>query len=209
MDNEVRTFTGKDPFWIDEKGLNVPYSRTTKLERLKERSSAKLLKDALALQTKLSEFKDRIRETCDKVYREALEEIGGEAGKGNFTWFNFDRSIKIEVNINERIDFDDVKISEAKKRLDEFLDDNLSAADAFIKNLVLDAFHTVKGKLDTKKVMSLLRYRSKIKAPKFREALDLIDASIERPSSKTYFRVWYKVDDGEYKAVDLNFASVK
>ena len=78
----------------------------------------------------------------------------------------------------------------------------------FVKDLVTDAFSTSKGKLDAKKVMSLLKYRNKIKDYQFQEALNLIETSIRKPDSKTYFRVWERREDGSYGIVDLNFSSL-
>ena len=77
-----------------------------------------------------------------------------------------------------------------------------------IVQLITDAFNKTKGQLDANKVLSLLRYRSKFKATKFQEALDLLEKSIRRPDSKTYFRVSYRKENGEYQVIDLNFSSI-
>ena len=78
----------------------------------------------------------------------------------------------------------------------------------FIKQMITDAFSTTKGKLDAKKVMSLLRYKSKVKTPLFLEAMDHLENSIRRPDSKQYFRVFGKLEDGSYQLIDLNFSSI-
>ena len=56
--------------------------------------------------------------------------------------------------------------------------------------------------------MSLLKYRSKITAPLFQEALTLLEGSIRTPDSKTYFRIWERKEDGGYVLIDLNFSSI-
>lgn len=195
--------------WKDEKGLEIPYNRTTKSERLMEVQSLKILKQALKINTDLLAFKEYIKDTCQKVYETFMEEKNNDkASKGNFTWFNFNRTIKIEVSINERIEFDDMSIKACKDKLNDFLTNNVESKDEFIKQMVLDAFETSRGKLDAKKVMSLLRYRSKIKAEEFQEALNLLESAIRRPESKTYFRVWLLGADGKYENVELNFSSL-
>ena len=198
-----------DQYWTDEKGIKSPYSRTTKAERLMENQSYQLAKEALKINQDLSKFKNNVKEVCQEVYDTFMAEKNNTAPtKGNFTWFNFDRTIKVEVSINERIEFDDLTIIACKDKLNEFLKENVESKDTIIKEMVLDAFETSRGKLDAKKVMSLLRYRSKIKAPIFQEALNLLEQAIRRPESKTYFRVSTRNDAGQYEVIDLNFSSI-
>lgn len=197
-----------EQFWTDETGTQIPYARTTKSERFNEIASAGIAKAATSLNADLIAFKEKMKTTCEKVYSLYMLEKGNEKkGKGNFNWFNFDRSIKIEVSINDRIEFDDLGITACKDKLDEFLGGNVESKDAAVKALIMDAFNNTKGKLDSKKVMNLLRYRSKIKNQLFQEALKLLESSIRKPDSKTYFRVWVKDESGQYKNIDLNLSS--
>ena len=199
----------KDEKWINESGDSVPVKYISAGERLKEKNAAALLKDARAVSEKLLAFKQRMAELCDEVYNKMAEEFKmKENSKGNYTWFNFDRSIKIEVSISERIDFDDIAIKACKEKLDEFLGSNLTTKQEFVKELVADAFSTSRGKLDAKKVMSLLKYRNKINDAIFQDALNLLEGSIRRPDSKRYFRIWERADDGSYELIDLNFSSI-
>lgn len=204
------TQKSKDKLWKDPKGMEIPYSRTTKSERLMEHRSAKLLKDAIGVHDKLAAFKVEIRTICQEVYDTFMQEHGQDQKdyKGNFTWYNFDRSIKIEVSINDRITFDELGIIACKEKLWEFLDSELESKDEFIKKLVMDAFETSRGKLDVKKVTGLLRYKSKINKPRFQEAMKLLEDSIQRTSSRTYFRIWAKDESGQYQNIDLNLSSI-
>lgn len=200
----------KDKEWINESGKLVPMAYISPGNRLKERSAGSILKDAKRINDQLSEFKTKIQKLCDEVYEKMIEEFKAKKDtKGNFTWFNFDRSTKIDVSVSERITFDDLTINACKQKLDEFLDQNLDSKQEFVKQMVTDAFSTSKGKLDSKKVMSLLKYRKQIKAPLFQEALDLMEDSIRKPDSKVYFRIWERDTSGEYHLIDLNFSSIK
>ena len=176
-----------------------------------EKSANKLFNSALKLHDSLKSFKEELEAICMEVYEQFLadkdiDKVG--KGKGNFTWFNFDRSIKIEVSISERITFDDLGINECKSLLNEFLDENLDSKIEVLKDMVNDAFNTSRGNLDAKKVMNLLRYEGKIKHEKFQRAMEFLKESIRRPSSKTYFRIWAKDSSGEYHNIDLNFSSI-
>lgn len=199
----------KDEVWTNESGQQVPLKYISPGTRLRERSAASILKEAQFINKRLVAFKMHVSDLCQDVFILAMQEYKvKENHKGNFTWYNFDRSIKIEVNVNERIEFDDLLISACKAKLDEFLSDNLDSDTEFVKELVMDAFSTSKGKLDSNKVLSLNRYRTKIENPLFQEALDLLGDSIRRPDSKTYFRVSTLEADNSYTLIDLNFSSI-
>ena len=199
----------KDKSWTDESGAAVPVEYVTAGNRLKERSAAQLVKGAKAVNKSLQEFKDLMERLCGEVYKKAMEEYKAKTdGKGNFTWFNFDRSVKIEVSISERIDFDDLAIKAAKEKLDAFLNENLDSKMEFLKDMVVDVFSTSKGKIDSKKVMQLMKYRSKIHHPLFQEAINILSDGIRKPESKTYFRIWERADDGSYQLIELNFSAL-
>ncbi len=196
-------------FWTDEAGTLIPYNRTTKIERLMEISSAKLLREAKKINQALASYKDMIREESLSLFEAFMQEKEvKKQHKGNFTWHNFDRSIKIEVSVSERITFDDLTITAAREKLDEFLEANINGKVDFVKELVNDAFKTSRGQLDSKKVMSLMKYRSKIKDESFLSALNLIEESIRRPESKVYYKISERDDAGQYQNVELNLSNI-
>lgn len=206
----IKKQTEKDAAWVDNKGISVPYSRVTGTERLKEKQAYKIATEASKINTSLKQFRDLIETASQDIYERILKENNAEVKdrKGNFTWFNFDRSIKIEVAISERVTFKTPEIDLAKEKLDAFITANLNGVDALIQELVNDAFQNTKGALDAKKVLSLLKYRTKIKAQDFQDALDLIEKSIERSHSRKYCRVWVMAANGEYENIELNFSSI-
>lgn len=196
--------------WTDETGRQVPMIYLTPAIKLRERNAAKILAGAIRINKELAAYKEYVNKLCNEVYEKVLEELkaSGKNPNKSYTWYNFDRSVKIEVSMSERIDFDDITILACKQKLDAFLDENIDSKMEFVKELVTDAFSTSRGKIDSKKVMSLMKYRTKIKHPLFLEAMDLLTESIRRPDSKTYFRVWNRNEKGEYQSIDLNFSSI-
>lgn len=195
--------------WKDESGVTIPYNRTTKTERLFERSAGRILKEAKAVNARLVKLKALIAELTKAAYIAFMTEKDVKPGKGNFTMYNFDRSIKVEVNVNEPIVFDDLGIAAAKEKFDEFLDANVSTTNNYVKQLVTGAFETTRsGKLDTKKIMDLIRYKTKINIPTFTDAVKLLEESIRHPYTKTYYKVYERQEDGSYQHVELNFASL-
>ena len=196
----------KEKIWIDETGQPIPVARILPLEKLKEKVSFQCAKEALDIHTRLISFKEKIAKECDAIYTEAMKDA--KIGKGNFTFFNFDGSIKLEVQVNELITFDTILIEKAKQKLMELVGESISTDKEFIKELVMSAFQTSKGQLDTKRVLGLKKHAKRIKDERYHEAMALIDDSIRKPSSKTYFRVWLRNTQGTYESIDLNFSSI-
>ena len=199
--------------WKDETGIEIPANRITKSEKMREAVTEKLLKNAEKLNMLLSKFKDEFITAADEVYVTILEENGAKASdrKGNFIFYNFDRSVKVETDVQERIEFDDAMITVAKQHFDEFLTGNTNGIDDMVRELILDAFSSTRGKLDTRKVMGLVKYRSRIPAdkyPQFHAAINAIEKGMSRPSAKRYFRVSQRDGEGKYNAIDLNFSSI-
>jgi hypothetical protein len=207
MEYNIQKPSGK--VWTDESGAKIPYSRTTKSERLNERSTAKVVKAALDVNKRLQSLTDLIAELSEEAYEVYMmsKDIKKKT-KGNWDWYNFDRSIKIEISVNQPIVFDSLTITAAKEKLDEFLDNQLSSKNEFVKAMVIEAFETSKGAIDTKKVLSLTKHKDRVNNKLFSEAVLLINQAIRRPKSKTYRRVWIKDGSGKYQNVELNLSSL-
>jgi hypothetical protein len=199
-----------EKMWVDESGNSIPVERLTALEKLTEKTSARVLKKAESLAAKLEEFKVEVSELSEAIYLQSLLETNteGKKRKGNFTYFNFNRTIKIEVSISERIEFDDLKIQACQEKLNEFIDRGTTNVDDFLRGIIMDAFSKSNGSLDAKKVIGLKRHRERTSDPLYHEAMDLLDAAIRKPESKKYFRVFVMDEQGKYNQINLNFSSI-
>lgn len=166
---------------------------------------------ALKLHNDLTTFKNDLKREVEELYEDFKKANGGVIGKGkgNATFYSFDRAIKVEVCINEVISFDENYINLAQEKLKEVITDGLSGASDWIEGIVMEAFTKSNGKLDTKKVLGLRKHESRVNKPQYSEAMRMIDKGIRRPSSKEYFRVWVKDDNNEYVDVQLNFSAIK
>lgn len=196
--------------WVDESGNAIPLKRVTKYERKVERETYGLAKAAVELNARMVAYKETIIEKAQSLFEDFLTENGKdiEDVKGNATFYNFDRSIKIEVKVNNIIEFDENTIKLAQIKLDELLTDGLSNADDFIKPIVMDAFKTSRGKLDTKRVLGLRRYAEKVPDPRYAEAMALIDKSIKQRDTKVYYQISLLNASNEYEVVNLNFSNI-
>ena len=208
----IKQFTAKDKTWIDESGSLIPYNRTTPTERQREKSAFQLAKKAININNLLSDFKEFVSLATEEVLNDAREanEVKLDL-KGNYTWYNFDRSIKIQVDISEPIKFDEIQIAAAKEKLMNLIRTNISG-DEFIISIVEDAFQTSTGRLDPKKILGLRKHSKRIKSTLLKaqwdETMSLIDESITRPKSKSYYKIWIKNSEGKYDGVELNFSAI-
>mgnify|MGYP003602493529 CR=1 FL=1 len=204
--------TSKDKFWIDESGTQIPYNRTTPIERKKEKHAAAILKKGQSVFKILSELKAAVREASEEVLNAEREASNVKLSeKGNYTWYNFDRSIKIQVDVSEPIKFEEIKIASAKEKLMNLIRTNISG-DEFIISIAEDAFQTSSGRLDPAKILGLRKYSSRIKNEaikvEWEATMKLIDSSITRPKSKSYYKIWVKNTEGQYEGVELNFSNI-
>jgi hypothetical protein len=201
-------YTPKDKTWKDAKGVEVPYTRTDALERLRERNAAALLKEALDLEQRIAAFKAKTM----RLHAEVVEanakrhDVDLSKTKGNHTWFSFARDVKVEADMQDKVQLDDIMVSAAHEKLMSLLKDTVKSEVEFLPELINSAFENTRGMLDTRKVLSLLGYRHKVKHTLFQEAMDLIEKSINVAGTKQYFRISELQEDGSYRNINLNFS---
>lgn len=101
---------------------------------------------------------------------------------------------------NELISIAETKIKNYVKRLSA---DSKPELEAIINNV----FKTdKKGFLDKNKILSLREII--INDPEWKEAMDLINESLEVRETKEYLNIQKKSADGSWKNIDLNFSSI-
>lgn len=192
--------------WIDLNGNEVPAQYVPKIDKDRERITLKHLKRAKKLSEQLERFKEELLADCDAVYEKMLADnnVPGNS-KGGFSISTFDRDAKIEISVQERIEFDDL-ISVAHEKIKLYLEEKTQGVDHDLQQIINQAFETRKARMDVKRILGL--FRLKINHPTWMEAMELIKQSINRNNSKRYARVWEKDKNGEYRNIELNFSSI-
>jgi len=211
--NKVKIHKKTDSTWLNAAGDKVPYKFVPESDRLKEAFAGKLHKAAIAAETALLDLHTAMRIGFDAVAQQIKSEYElknkkQKAGKGGITWFNFDRSIKFEANINDIVKWDSALMTEALQLLNTYISTNMTEANVLISELVQSAFANTKGMIDTGKVFQILRHENKIKNKGFQKACELIKQAQSIDRTKLYMRVWEKGDDGQYRNVNLQFSNI-
>lgn len=212
--SSVKIHTRRDDTWKDASGLSVPFSYITKTDLKKEALACSIWKEALAVETALQRLHTSMSMAFDEVRKQMAKEyeIKGKTlrgQKGGFTWYNFDKSLRIEASVDEVVRFDEAMMSQAKELIDEFLLSGIETdAQSIIKEIVSGAFATTRGQVDTRKVFQLLKWESKVKDKRFVEACNLMREAQSTDKTRLYMRVWERDEAGQYRNINLNFSSL-
>lgn len=210
----VKFHTAKNPTWVNASGDAVPFKFVPKVDRTKEALSAKIHSAALKSEEMLAALHKQMTEALEVIREEMLRDYElrngkpKKIGKGTMTWFNFDRSLKVEAEMNEVVKWDGALMTEALALLNTYISSNMTEANQLIAELVKSAFANSKGMIDSAKVFQLLRYEDKIRAKPFQAACQLMKKAQSIDRSKLYMRVWEKQADGQYRNINLNFSSL-
>ncbi len=193
--------------WIDHTGAEIPAKYVPSIKKKEDRTVSKIHQKALKLHNMLKEFKEEAIIMADDMYREMAMEnkIMLDDKPHNFTLFSFDKSIKIEMQVHNRIEFDST-IDFAQQKINEFLEEKTKGIDDELIVIIQSAFKTSRGRLDAKKIMQL--FSLKINHPKWKEAMEILKNSMNINHTKRYLNIYAKDEEGKYKLVTLNFSAL-
>lgn len=193
--------------WLDHRGNEVPRDYVPKFDRYNEIQVSKIFNAAIKLNEQIARFKAMSYEIADALYAEMLRNanIAPSDRKGNYTLTSFDKSIRIEVNVNELIEFDE-NINLAQMKLQEFIENKTKGVDIDIVALINQSFTTRKGRLDKARIFGL--FSLNITHPLWQESMELIRKSINRNSTVRYMEISEKDENGRYIPIRLNFATI-
>ena len=194
----------------DHNGYDIPVNSIPKVELQKDKVAAKLVAEFKKMSLRLQHLKDEAFDEADKIYEQQLKAYSIEGPsvdklKGNFTFYSYDKAYKVEVNVGQRLEFDD-KINLAKAEIDAYLQEITEGQNSDIVIIVNNAFTTVRGKLDHKRILQLFSY--KIKNVHWEKAMELLKDSITTNHSKRYIKVSERDSNGEYQVINVQFSSL-
>lgn len=210
----VTIYTAKNPTWVNAAGDNVPYKFVPQIDRKREAQAAKIHAAALKVEASLQELYALMNMACKEVHELIKKEYALKSGKekkegkGSLTWFNFDKSIKIEADVNDIVKWDSALMTEALAQLNSYLAGTLTDAQLLIKGMVTEGFSNSRGMIDSRKIFQLLKYDAKIKNQHFQKACELIKQAQSIDTTKLYMRIWEKEEDGSYRSINLNFSTL-
>ena len=197
-------------FWYDKRGNEIHKDLVPHEEKLKTELVYDIVDRALFGVHLLERFKNQVTSQIREYMQMMREKYNLDVmrgAKGNITLQSFDGLRKVQVAVQQHVDFDE-KLSLAKEKIDQYLKEKTKHADPEIKTLILNAFEVdKKGNVDAKKIFALKKY--KISDPMWHEAMALIDDAVEIVGSKSYIRFYVRDSvDEKWRNVSLDFASI-
>lgn len=201
--------------WSDESGNFVDKKRLFSHEVKAERSAVRIFNMALQVQEILSVLAEDADKSSEEIRLTHLKHKDPDLAKkeeGNprsFTFWSFNKDIKIEKVIIPLFGYEEEEVALCKKTFEEFLNEYGEKEDKeakVLKDLVMSAFTTKRGRFDSKKLDSLLSYKEKIKDEKFQEAVKILEGSRHEKKTKPYFNIYYKDDVGTYVQLNLRLS---
>ena len=180
-------------------------------KQLEDELVVDLIGGALNTQKQLEVFKTKAFEDCyafNDLLRQKYDMERITSKTGAVTLKNFDGTMEVQIQVAKLITFDQ-KLTLAKEKIDEYLDEKTEHADAEIRTLITRVFDVKNGKVDAKQIMSLKQYP--ITHPKWKEAMNMIDEATEIAGTKSYIRFKHRANgqiDGRMETILLDIAAV-
>ncbi len=193
----------------DAKGVDIPARHVRKVDRARDYVAESIVKRAMELRRDLEEFKADAINRVREFERFSAEESGVTMSpKGNVTVTTFDHSMKVEINVQNYIDFDE-RLQHAKSIIDDLLNEWTEEARTEVQEIVRAAFNTdKKGQVNKKEILGLRKL--KFGDPRWRKAISLIDKSITIHERKSYVRFYVRDprDENRWNSILLDIAKV-
>ena len=193
---------------VNGKGHFVPKSTIEDVDIERNDVVISLFERAENLQRKIIEDKVAIQNNIAAFLELSAEQYGVSQGgkKGNVTLKSFDGLYKIQIAMQDHIEFDE-RLQTAKQLIDECVMDWSSNSNDNVKALITHAFQVDKaGKINTGRVLGLLSL--KIKETKWQTAMQAIRDSIQVTDTKEYIRFSKRNESGGYDRLTLDFAGL-
>lgn len=188
-------------------GGMLPAELVKPLDKLKDEVVRKVLSHGIALSQQVSRFLGHSFDDIGSLESLMAQEYGARLGgrKGNITLYTVDGLYKLEVRVQDRIDFGP-ELQVAKTLVDECLNEWSADARAELRAIVTRAFNTDQaGKINRAEIFTLPRLE--IEDPRWQEAMRAIRDAMIVIGSKTYVRMWMRGRcDAEWTSVTINLA---
>ena len=198
--------------WRNKEGAFVHKDMVTVDKQLEDEVAEKLISGALNLQGLMKGFKIAAFEECYSFVDLLRQKYNMEritSKSGTVTLKSFDGTKVVEIQVAKLISFDQ-KLSLAKEKIDEYLTEKTTGADAEIQTLITRVFDVKNGKVDAKQILSLKAYP--ITHELWKEAMSMIDDAIEIVGTKSYIRFKHRKNDevdGSLENIVLDIAGLE
>jgi hypothetical protein len=199
-----------DGFMKDGKGNLVSLGNIKQVDLIKDELAKQLVAKAIELQVVMAEFKHLAMQQMDDLMELLAQEHGVNLGgkKGNVSIRSFDQSLKVTVQVQERIELGP-ELTLAKKLIDECLNAWTEGGNQNIRALVNKVFATDKqGTLNPQRILTLRNLEISDDTGKWQQAMNIIAESVSVVDSSRFIRFYRSDKNGQEEAVSLDIAKL-
>ncbi|QDY99083.1 DUF3164 family protein [Nitratireductor mangrovi] len=191
----------------DAKGNLVPVETIKAAHRLEDETVRKVIGYAAELSAQIARFKAHTFDDLSAFEALLAQEYEAAKGgrKGNKTFMTFDGLMKVQVQVQDTIDFGP-QLQTAKALIDECLNEWSADSRPEIRAIVTRAFNTDKeGQINRAEIFMLLRLE--IEDERWGRAMEAIRAAMRVVGSKTYVRCYRRpAIDAAWEAITIDLA---
>ena len=179
-------------FWVSGKGEAVHPDNVRVVDKIKDEMIENIINAAINISDQISAFKKKSNSQVEDYFAILLQDYNIDAKsksiKGNITLENFSSTLKVELSVSDKLQFDE-RIQVAKSLVDEFLIDETKGATPTIQTLIMKAFEVdKKGNIDANKIFALKQYD--IQDERWNKAMSIIDESKKVAFTRSYIRFY-------------------
>lgn len=195
-----------DGYMMDSKGRMIPESMVKEIDKIRDEMILEIIPQAAEVSQTLTKLKEKAFSLIDDFCELSASEYGKEVGgnKGNATFITYDGEFKLMRAINDDFEFDE-RLQIAKNLIDQCINDWSTTIPPELKVLVNGVFEVdKKGQVSVQGVLGLRKYN--IDDPRWLKAMTAISDSLKTVGSRTYIRVYKRVDQNKWKLIPLSIA---
>lgn len=206
--NDGRTEMNGRIYMPDAKGAMWPVESIKPQHLLEDETVRKIIGYGLGLSSQISRFKAHTFEDLGTFDALLAQEYGAKKGgaKGNRTYQSFDGLYRVEVRVNDQLDFGP-ELQIAKSLFDECLNEWSADARAELRLLVTSAFDTAKeGTINRTALFQLLRVDSD--DARWQRATQALRDAMRVVGSRTYVRLSQRETlDARWSSITIDLAA--
>jgi hypothetical protein len=196
---------------LDDSGNFIKLINVKETELSKDGLVTDLVRDCAVIADELQalkhSLKTKIANYVDSMFKEYDKKLGGK--KGNITLFSYDKKLKVERSLQDR-ETTNENIIFAKALVDDCLKKWSKGANRNLQVVVQRYFKTDgKGSYNVQLLKSLIKHPMPNADADWEKAMLELGKSIEFDSTATYYRAYYRAEDGTYNNIPLDIANIR
>ena len=195
--------------WANGDKQDVPIAYVSKLQKMEDKKVHAIFAVLKGAFESLKNKKKDIKKHADQLIQTYFTENNLNQEQSSFTFYNFDKSLMLEIDSSKPMEYDINLIEQASKHFKTYLDLSTENIEPAFKGLIEDMILNVqKDRMNAGTVKKLEKAGRRINHPEIKNALEVIDRAQGRGLTKIYYRIRVRTDEGKYELLDVNFSAI-